>query len=75
MDFTPNINEHGIYFIATSFTPCSYLISSQSIGLSDITTFKISNPIFISIYKNIKRAVVDAYVYKNIADLVELILI
>ena len=24
-----NINEHGIYFIATSFTPCSFATSSQ----------------------------------------------
>ena len=58
-----NINEHGIYFIATSFTPCSYATSSQSFGLSNITTFDISNPLFLSIYKNFKRAVVDAYVY------------
>jgi len=60
-----NINGHGIYFIATSFTPCSYAASSQSIGLSNITTFEISNPLFLSIYKNIKRAVVDAYVYNK----------
>jgi hypothetical protein len=60
-----NINEHGIYFIATSFTPCSYATSSQSIGLSDITTLEISNPLFLSIYKNFKRAVVDAYVYNK----------
>jgi len=60
-----NINGHGIYFIATSFTPCSYATSSQSIGLSNITTFEISNPIFLSIYKNFKRAVVDAYVYNK----------
>jgi len=60
-----NINEHGIYFIATSFTPCSYGTSSQSIGLSNITTFEISNPLFISIYKNFKMAVVDAYVYNK----------
>jgi len=65
MDFTPNINEHGIYFIAASFTTCSYVISSQSIGLSNITTFEISDPLFLSIYKNLKRAVVDAYVYKK----------
>jgi len=57
-----NINEHGIYFIATSFTPCSYATSSESISLSNITTFEISNPLFLSIYKNFKRAVVDAYV-------------
>ena len=60
-----NINEHGIYFIATSFTPCSYETSSQSIGLSTITTFEIFNPLFLSIYKNFTRAVVDAYVYKK----------
>ena len=60
-----NINEHGIYFIPTSFTPCSYETSSQSIGLSNITTFEISNPLFLSIYKNFKRTVVDAYVYNK----------
>jgi len=60
-----NINEHGIYFIVTSFTPCSYAISFQSIGLSNITTFEISTPLFLSIYKNFERAVVDAYVYNK----------
>jgi len=60
-----NLNEHEIYFIATSFTPCSYETSSQSIGLSNITTFEISNPLFLSIYKNFKTAVVDAYVYNK----------
>ena len=60
-----NINEHGIYFIATLFTPCSYATSSQSIGLSNITTFEISNPLFLSIYKNFKKAVFDAYVYNK----------
>ena len=60
-----NINEHGIYFIAISFTPCSYATSSQSIGLSNVTTFEISNPLFLSIYKNFKRLVVDAYVYNK----------
>jgi len=60
-----NINEHVIYFIATSFAPCSYETSSQSICLSNITTFEISNPLFLSIYKNFKRAIVDAYVYNK----------
>jgi len=60
-----NINEHGIYFKPTSFTPCSYVTSSQSIGLSNITTFEISNPLFLSTYKKFKRAVVDAYVYNK----------
>ena len=61
-----NINEHGIYFIASSFTPCSYETSSQFICLSNITTFEIANPLFLCIYKNFKRAVVDAYVYNKI---------
>jgi len=60
-----NINEHGTYFIATSFTPCSYATSSQSFGLSNITTFEISNHLFLSIYKNLKKVVVDAYVYNK----------
>jgi len=60
-----SINKHGIYFIATSFTPCSYETSSQSIGLSSITTLEVSNPLVHSIYKNFKRAVVDAYVYNK----------
>jgi len=60
-----NINEHRIYFIATSFTPCSYATSSQSIGLSNITIFEISNPLFLSIHKSFKRAVVDEYVYNK----------
>jgi len=60
-----NINEHGIHFIATSFTPCSYATSSQSIGLSNITTFEISNPLFLSIYKKFKRTVVEAYIYNK----------
>ena len=60
-----NINEHGIYSIPTLFTPCSYETSSQSIGLSNIATFEISNPLFLSIYKNFKGVVIDAYVYNK----------
>jgi len=59
-----NINQHGIYFIATLFTPCSYATPSQPIGLSNITTFEISNPLFL-FYKNFKSAVVDVYVYNK----------
>jgi hypothetical protein len=58
-----NNSEHRSYFINTSPSPCSYKTSPQSIGLSNLTTFEISNPLFLSIYKNFKRAVVDAYVY------------
>ena len=60
-----NNSEHGSYFINTSPSPCSYATSPQSISLSNITTFEISNPLFFSIYKNFKRAVVDAYVYNK----------
>ena len=70
-----NINEHGIYFIATSFTPCSYATSSQSICLANIITFEISNPLFLSIYKNLKGHLSMHMSIINIADLVELILI
>jgi hypothetical protein len=60
-----NNSEHGSYFINTSPSPCSYKTSLQSICLSILTTFEISNPLFFSIYKNFKRAVVDAYVYNK----------
>jgi hypothetical protein len=53
-----DINEHGNYSITIS-----YDISPNSIGLSNLTTFEISNPLILSSYKNFKRVVVDAYVY------------
>jgi len=52
-----NNSEHGSYFINTPPSPCSYKTSPQPIGLSIFTTFEISNPPFLSIYKNFKRAV------------------
>jgi hypothetical protein len=58
-----DINEHGIYSITTSLIPCSYETSPNSIGLSILPTFEISNPLTLSIYKNFKRVVIDAYVY------------
>jgi len=58
-----DFNEQGSYFINTSSSPCSYETSSNSIGLSNLSTFKISNPLILSIYKNFNRVVVDAYVY------------
>ena len=51
-----NNSEHGSFFLNTS---------PQSIGLSNLTTFQISKPLFLSIYNNFKRAVVDAYVYNK----------
>ena len=68
-----NINEHEIYFIATLFTPCSYATPSQSIGLSNITTFEISNPSSFFI-KTLKGRLSMHMSIINIADLVELIL-
>jgi hypothetical protein len=58
-----DINERGNYFITISLKPCSYETSLNSIGLSNLTTFEISNPLILSSYKNFKRVVVDAYVY------------
>jgi len=60
-----NNSEYGSYFINTSPSPCSYKTSPQSFGLSNLTIFEISNPLFFSIYKNFKRAVFDAYVYNK----------
>jgi hypothetical protein len=58
-----DINEHETYSITTSLNPCSYEISPNSIGLSSPITFEISNPLILSICKNFKRVVVNAYVY------------
>jgi hypothetical protein len=58
-----DINEHGNYSITISLKPCSYETSLNSIGLSNLSTFEIFNPLILSIYKNFKRVVVDAYVY------------
>jgi hypothetical protein len=58
-----DINEHGNYSITISLKPCSYETSLNSIGLSNLSTFEIFIPLILSIYKNFKRVVVDAYVY------------
>jgi hypothetical protein len=58
-----DINERGNYSITISLKPCSFETSLNSIGLSNLTTFEISNPLILSSYKNFKRVVVDAYVY------------
>jgi len=58
-----DFNEQGSYFINTSSSPCLYEASRNSIGLSNLSTFVISSPLILSIYKNFKRVVVDAYVY------------
>jgi hypothetical protein len=58
-----DINEHGNYSITISLKPCSYETSLYSISLSNLSTFEIFNPLILSIYKNLKMVVVDAYVY------------
>jgi hypothetical protein len=58
-----DMDESGNYFITISLKPCSYETSPNSIGLSNLTTIEISNPLILSSYKNFKRVVVDAYVY------------
>jgi hypothetical protein len=58
-----DINEHGSYFMSTSSNPYSYEKSLDLIGLSNITTHEIFNPLILPIHKNFERVVVDAYVY------------
>ena len=57
------IDEHGSYFINTSSKPCSHEKSPESIGLSNIATHEIFNPLKLPIHKNFERVVVDTYVY------------
>jgi len=79
LEFENEINnsEHESYFINTSPSPCSYKTSPQSIDLSNITTFEISNPLFLSILfiKTLKGRLSMHMSIINIADLVDLILI
>ena len=65
-----DIDEHGSYFMNTSSNPCSHKKSPKSIGLSNIATHEIFNPLILSVHKDFKRVVVDAYVYHNIIDLI-----
>ena len=58
-----DIDEHGSYFMNTSSNPCSHEKSSKSIGLSNIATHEIFNPLILSIHKDFERVVVDAYIY------------
>ena len=57
------INEHVSYFINTSSTLCSNEKSPESIGLSNIATHEIFNPLILSVPKFFEKVVVDAYVY------------
>ena len=58
-----NINEHGSYFMNTSSNPCSHEKSPKLIGLSNIATHEIFNPLILLVHKDFERVVVDAYVY------------
>ena len=58
-----DINEHGSYFMNISSNPCSYEKSPESIGLSNIATHEIFNPLILPVHKDFERVVVDAYVY------------
>ena len=57
------ISEHGSYFIRTSSNPCSHEKSPKLIGLSNIATHEILNPLILSVHKDFEGVVVDAYVY------------
>ena len=58
-----DIDEHGSYFMNTSSNPCSHEKSPESIGLSNIATHEIFNPLVLPVHKIVERVVVDAYVY------------
>jgi hypothetical protein len=60
-----DIKEHGSYFTSTSSNPYSYEKSPDSVGLSNITTHEILNPLILLAHKNFERVVVDAYVYRK----------
>ena len=57
------INEHGSYFMNTSSNPCSHEKTPESIGLPNIATHEIFNPLILLVHKDFERVVVDAYVY------------
>jgi hypothetical protein len=50
-----DINQHGIYFLSTSSNPCSREKTLESIGLSNITTHEIFNPLILPVHKGFKR--------------------
>jgi hypothetical protein len=58
-----NISEHGSYFMSTSSNPCSQEKSSESIGLSNIATHEIFNPLMLPVHKDFKWVVVYTCVY------------
>ena len=63
LEMEDDIDEHGNYFMNTSSNPYSHEKSLESIGLSNIATHEIFNPLILSVHKDFERVVVDAYVY------------
>ena len=47
-----DIDEHGSYFMNTSSNPCSHEKFPESIGLSNIATHEIFNPLMLPIHKD-----------------------
>ena len=58
-----DINEYESYFMNTSSNPCSHEKSPEPIGLSNIATYEIFNPLILLVHKYFERVIVDAYVY------------
>ena len=58
-----DINEHGSYFMNTSSNLCSYEKTPESIGLPNIATHEIFNPLILPVHKDFERVVVNAFVY------------
>ena len=58
-----DINKHGSYFLNTSSNPCSHEKSPEPIGLSNVATHEILNPLILSVHKYFEGVVVYAYVY------------
>ena len=58
-----DIDKHGSYFKSTSLNPCLNEKSLESIGLSNIATHDIFNPLILPVHKDFEREVVDAYLY------------
>ena len=58
-----DIDEHRSYFMNTSSNPSAHEKSPESIGLSNIATHEIFNPLILSVHKNFERVAAYAYVY------------
>ena len=57
------INEHGSHFMNTSSNPCLHEKTPELIGISNIATHEIFNPLILSVHKIFERVVVDMFVY------------